>query len=605
MTSRKTLCRSTPLLWLALCLLATVLTSQVPLGRNEPQDSTETSGQEAAEPPPIPEERATPRATFRTFLEGIAAEDWPTVIETLDLSGSGIPDSLQAERGKELAIELKSVIDRIRLVDYDEIPNRRDGSPYVFEEVGDDAVVIRKMDAGDWRFEASTLQALAAMRVALGGREVAEGVVETPLTPSLWLRSQVPLPLQKVAFLLEHWQWLGLLLLIVLGVVADRLLTTILQRTIAPRVARRFEGIDQEVMRASLRPAGLLAMALMWRFGVAWLGLPNRPYVILLVAVKFVVIFALVWMVYRMADVLSSSLQARAEKTESKFDDLLVPMVRTSTKIAVAAFGLIFIADNLGVEITTLLAGLGLGGVAVALAGQDVVKNLFGSLTVILDRPFDVGDWVVIGDVEGTIAEVGFRSTRVRTFYDSMLTLPNSNLISAAVDNYGARAFRRWRTYIAITYDTPPERIDAFCEGIRELIRRHPYTRKDSFHVYLNQFGPHSLDILVYMFFTAPDWGTELRERHRLAVDILRLAARLGVQMAFPTQTLHFERAKPDAAETAAREALAYAEQLPSIIDQGRNEAQRIVDSVLHGETPPPVTASGPLPIPGEKEDSE
>ena len=109
----------------------------------------------------------------------------------------------------------------------------------------------------------------------------------------------------------------------------------------------------------------------------------------------------------------------------------------------------------------------------------------------------------------------------------------------AVVDNYGRRKYRRWSTHLNIAYHTTPEQIDAFCEGIREIIRLHPYTRKDYYQVWMHKFGPHSLDILLYVFFETPDWNTELRERHRLSLDIMRLADRLNVEFAFPTQTIH------------------------------------------------------------------
>ncbi len=120
--------------------------------------------------------------------------------------------------------------------------------------------------------------------------------------------------------------------------------------------------------------------------------------------------------------------------------------------------------------------------------------------------------------------------------------MPNSNLVRAAVDNYGRRQYRRWKTYLGVQYDTPPDKLVAFTEGIRELVRSHPYTRKDYFQVYLNQFGPASLDILLYIFHEVPDWSTELRERERMFLDIVRLADQLGVQFAFPTQTVHLYR---------------------------------------------------------------
>jgi MscS family membrane protein len=131
-----------------------------------------------------------------------------------------------------------------------------------------------------------------------------------------------------------------------------------------------------------------------------------------------------------------------------------------------------------------------------------------------------------------------------------VITLPNSRLTTAVVDNMGRRRYRRVKTTLGLQYDTQPEQIDAFCEGVRELIRRHPYTRKDYYHVYLNELSGSSVDILLYCFLECPDWSVELRERHRLLADILRLAHSLGVSFAFPTRTIHIDNSPaPDPQE--------------------------------------------------------
>jgi len=190
---------------------------------------------------------------------------------------------------------------------------------------------------------------------------------------------------------------------------------------------------------------------------------------------------------------------------------------------------------------------------------------------VLLDKPFHVGDWVKIGDLEGTVEEVGFRSTRIRTFYNSLITMPNATLIATAVDNLGARTYRRWSTMLSLTYDTPPEKIEAFCEGIRELVRRHPDMRKDYFHVYANEYGAASLNVLLYVFFQTPGWPEELKARHQLFLQILRLAREVGVEFAFPTQTLHVHRSEWEpAAWSEAEDAGAKA------LEDGRAKAEAI-----------------------------
>ncbi|MHC4932434.1 MAG: mechanosensitive ion channel family protein, partial [Planctomycetota bacterium] len=271
-----------------------------------------------------------------------------------------------------------------------------------------------------------------------------------------------------------------------------------------------------------------------------------------------------------------------AARTATKIDDLLVPMLRRAIKVFVVALGVVWIADNLDMDIAALLAGLGIGGIALALAGKETVENFFGALTILADRPFQVGDWIVMGNVEGTVSDVGFRATRVRTFYNSVITFPNAMLIRTAVDNLGAREYRRIKMRLGVTYDTPPDKLEAFIEGTRELIRRHPYTRKDYYHVYFNSFGDSGLEILLYCFVRTPDWATELRERHRLMMDILRLAGELKVEFAFPTRTLHMVQSElPDHGETTP--------DLKSAWRTGQGKAGEIVDRFTGRRVPPPV----------------
>ena len=150
-----------------------------------------------------------------------------------------------------------------------------------------------------------------------------------------------------------------------------------------------------------LRPLGLMAMALIWWSLLGMLGLPDTALIILSVAVKILVCLSAIWSTFRLVDIVDALLKRKALATPNKFDDLLVPMVRKSLKVFVVVMGVVFSADNLNIDVTSLLTGLGLGGLAFALAAKDLLGNFFGSLTVLLDRPFQIGDWVVIGDVEG------------------------------------------------------------------------------------------------------------------------------------------------------------------------------------------------------------
>jgi MscS family membrane protein len=534
---------------LALVVLVAVVTASLaaqpaPIPEAESSETASPPSQVSPSPRPVPAEHRSPRATMMSFLEAFYEEDgMDRAVAALDLSE--VPESLRGVKGPELALQLKEVLDRTRLIDPEQIPGDPGAGRYVFLSHPAGKVAIDRTPGGEWLFTTETVAAVPDLYRALEGEEVVEGVrrASTAVSPGLWLRSKVPASLRGTAFILEAWQWLGLLALALVGIVLDRLVVLLAQALTGRWLRKRVERVEPALLHKTLRPLGIVAMALVWKAGLRFLWLPVNVLAVLEVAVRFVVAAGVVWAAYRLVDIVSALIEARSARTHNKFDDLLAPLVRKSLKVFIAAFGLVFVADTLDIEVSSLLAGLGLGGLAVALAAQDVVKNLFGSLMVLVDRPFSVGDWVVIGDHEGTVEEVGFRSVRIRTFYNSLITLPNSNLISSAVDNYGARRFRRWNTKLGIAYDTPPERVEAFCEGLRELVRCHPATRKDYFHVYLSAFGDSALEVLLYVFFETPDWGAELAARHRLALDVLRLADSLDVELAFPTRTVWLRQA--------------------------------------------------------------
>jgi len=359
-----------------------------------------------------------------------------------------------------------------------------------------------------------------------------------PHTIAYAIRESLSPSLVNVGFLLENWQWIALIALVFLAVVLDRLV-----RFFASALTHRLTRLkeDKEHDRSILlfrRPIGLWCGALFFEMSLPILDLAAGPFGALSLAAELIMTVTGVWAFLGLVDVVCDVLAEKAAKSTNKFDDMLVPLLRRTLKILVLVIGLVYIASKWTDNLWNVVAGLGLGSVAIAFAARDSVENLFGTFTVLLDKPFEIGDWITMEDLDGSVESVGFRSTKVRTFYNSLVTVPNRHFISGKIDNMGKRRYRRIKTTLALTYDTPPESVEAFCEGVRELIRKHPYTRKDYYHVYLNGLGASSLDVLLYCFVRTPDWSAELREKHRLFADVLRLAKALGVEFAFPTQTL-------------------------------------------------------------------
>lgn len=243
----------------------------------------------------------------------------------------------------------------------------------------------------------------------------------------------------------------------------------------------------------------------------------------------------------RIIDLIAVYLQRIVEKTESTFDDHILPLARKGLQVLVILVGLVNILQLMGINLVGLLAGLSLGGLAVALAAQDTIKNLFGSLMIFIDRPFRIGDRIVFDNISGQVEEVGFRSTRIRTRDNSLIYIPNGKLADMIVDNLGIRSYRRFKTIIGVTYDTPPELIEQFIDAIGKMVEAHPNTLNGYHQIYLNDFDGSSLNIYFNIYFEVETWPEELKARHQIMLGLVKLANTLGVQYAFPTQTVHVE----------------------------------------------------------------
>jgi len=564
---------------------------------------------------PVDPRLQSPLATMYTFLGAMSRvrregkEAWKDALECLDL-----PKGTPPEGARELAAELLGILNRLgeitpgSLRDKEEVDREKlqrfrffpqplfhDWIPRKVREAG--RIEFVRLPSGEWKFSRGTISGLDRLYSALSYLPSRAGSVdERRLSIPLWIRSKLPPSLTSGTILsLEYWQWLGIFLVILLGFACDRLTRFLLGLAVRRVLKSGRTFVREETLTRAVRPVGLALAALLWVALFPLIGLVGPALAVLRGAVHFFAVLAGTWALWRIVDLVAEAVEWRAARTQTRVDDVLVPLLRKTVKVFIVVIGVIYGAESLNIEIAPLLASLGIGGLAFAFAAKDTIENFFGSVAVLLDRPFHVGDWVVIGNVEGIVEEVGFRSTRIRTFYNSQVTLPNASLVRATVDNYGRRKYRRWKCHIGVQYDTPPEKILAFREGIQELVRSHPYTRKDYYQVWLHQFSPSSLDVLLYVFFEVPDWSTELRERERLFLDILRLARSLGIEFAFPTQTIHLYR----------EEAKGEEEFDPFELEERRARAQgiRSARNLVKGqpwrkEKPGPVTyPEGPVPL--------
>jgi MscS family membrane protein len=239
---------------------------------------------------------------------------------------------------------------------------------------------------------------------------------------------------------------------------------------------------------------------------------------------------ALTWAVWIAGGAIGSSMIAREHMLPGSVDSQLIRLSSRLIAFIVAIAVLITGADRLGLPAYSVLAGLGVGGLAVALAAQQTVANLIGSLIIMVEKPFKVGDSIKLKDTEGVVENVGFRSTRIRTSHNSLVTIPSSHVVSSTIDNMELREYRQVKFELSLAYDTPIQKIKDFVDVIKQLLESHPNTRKNYIQVFFYQFGVNGLDILVNFSLKEPSRIAELSDRQQIFFDILHLAEEMNIK---------------------------------------------------------------------------
>jgi len=250
---------------------------------------------------------------------------------------------------------------------------------------------------------------------------------------------------------------------------------------------------------------------------------------------------ALFWFILSLVQILDVYLKKWAAGTESTIDDMLVPIVAKTLKVFIIVIGGIIVIQNLtGLKIGPLLASLGIGGIAVALAAKDSVANFFGTLTILFDKPFQVGQRIIADQYDGIVESVGFRSTQIRTLTGHLVTIPNEKLANSSLENIGERPYIRWLTNIGITYDTPPEKIEKAVQIIREILENHKGMKEDfPPRVFFNGFNDWSLNIMVIAWYHPPNYWDFQAWLQKTCLEIMRRFETEDIDFAFPSRTIY------------------------------------------------------------------
>jgi MscS family membrane protein len=342
---------------------------------------------------------------------------------------------------------------------------------------------------------------------------------------------------------LHLWQWVGVLGLLLLAAFFYYLFY-ILLIPISRSVLRRY-GIYHPSQAVSMRHMDrALSMWIIARLIILFLpALLLSPQINewMIIGLQITSWILVLLIGLQVLNLVFFYLSQAAQKTDTRTDEMILPILKKMAQLFLWIFALVPVLRLLEINLTALIAGLSIGGLALALAAQDTVKNLISTVLIFFDHPYKLGDYIKAAGVEGTVVEIGFRSTRMMTIDSSIITIPNSNMINDQVVNLGVRKFRLIQFFIGVVYSTPPDTIDAFIKGLRQLAHAHPDAIKENIFVYLHELNNSSIDIRFRVPINAPDLRADFAIREELVFGIIRLARDLGISFAFPSQSVYVE----------------------------------------------------------------
>ena len=342
-------------------------------------------------------------------------------------------------------------------------------------------------------------------------------------------------------------------ILVLFGIILLSLLLGKIAKAVLQKAGLRSERRNRFVLGTTLTAVGHGAVFLLAAGGVsfglqilqlkAWVAETADTLSAILLSV------GIGYFLYWLVDVPTSWFTKIAGKTDTKMDDMLVPMIRKSLRVTVVILVLVQIAQILSDKpITSIIAGLGIGGLAFALAAQDTVKNFFGSIVLFVDKPFEMDERVVVEGQDGMVEAVGFRSTKIRTLDGHLVTVPNGELANKIIRNIGKRPYIKRVANLTITYDTPPEKVDRAIEIVKEILDGHEGMHPDyPPRVYFSELNADSLNILAMYWYHPPEYWDYMAFTEHFNKTVFRRFNEEGIDFAFPSQTLYLagDQARP------------------------------------------------------------
>ena len=343
---------------------------------------------------------------------------------------------------------------------------------------------------------------------------------------------------------LHLWQHVGMLIITGIVVLAFFFFRRVILITVRLLTRKRenWQFLDKNFRRRLARYASIALSLWVGKMLLPAVGLPVQANDVVNKSLNIIIALMVMSLGLVLISVFTHRIRPVTEETESKMDEQLLPILTRMLQAVVIIISIFYVLDTLNVNVTALIAGISIGGLALALAAQDTVKNLIGSALIFLDKPFQIGDYVLAGGHEGTVVEVGFRSTRLMQIDTSIIAIPNGSISNMPLTNLGVRESRLLNMMIGVLYETPPDRIELFIQRLRELVQEHQNTKNDPSYVHLREFADSSINIMMRCYLTTTSFAEELVIKEDILFKILRVAEEIGVEFAYPTTTVHMAK---------------------------------------------------------------
>jgi MscS family membrane protein len=379
-----------------------------------------------------------------------------------------------------------------------------------------------------------------AVVVAVADRGATNTVVVVP-PKQVWLTfglDRVPVLQRKVFANVPAWQYLASLLYIFLAFYISKLLDFVIRGRLLKWAARTKTKLDDIMLTLVRGPVKVITFVVLLHIGMEVYSWPDPFARFFSAGLKIIVALSITYVLLKTVDAFMGLWRERTTTPENEqFSRQLLPLIAKTFKVFIVIVILLVTSQNLGLNVTGLIASLSIGGLALGLAAQDTLANLFGAVAVLVDRPFKVGDFVQLESVSGTVETIGFRSTRIRNPDGHLVTVPNKTMGNATITNVTLRPNIKTTINLGLTYDTPPEKVERAAALLNEIYRGHPMT--GDVWISFDKFENSALNVLVVHWWKGTDHKEYLAGMHKLNLEVKRRFDSEKIEFAFPTQTLY------------------------------------------------------------------